>query len=127
MRLLVLNEQNVRLVTDNDDGLNVEGAPFGPLQMLAASLALCTAAVIHEYALTAQLKLTDYAIDVRWQYVDHPYRIGDMQMALLVGPDVPPSRDRALLRAAEQCTVHNTLTRSTPIHTTLEVRGTEQA
>ncbi len=128
MQLHIIDEQHVRLDLDDEDGLAVHGSPFGPLQMLAASLALCTASVIQDYATTAQFHLHQLAIDVLWDYADHPYRVGQMQMKLEIGPDVPPSRHNALLRAAEHhCTVHNTLTQATQIHTTLEVAGGEQA
>jgi putative redox protein len=127
MQLHILNDQQVRLVADTSDGLDIQGAPFGPLQMLATSLALCTAAVIHDYAVTAQIKLDQFAVDVQWEYADHPYRVGRIEMTLLVAPDVPPSRHRALLRAAEQCTVHNTLSHSPSINMGLEVHGAEQA
>ena len=48
-------------------------------------------------------------------------------MTVEIGPEVPPSRHRALLRAAEQCTVHNTLKHSAAVETSLEVIGAEQA
>ena len=127
MLLRIVAEDHVRLELDDSDGLNVDGPHFGPLQMLAASLALCTFSVLQDYATTAHLHLHDLAVDVRWDYVEHPYRVGEIKMSLEVGPDVPPSRHRALLRAAEQCTVHNTLTHSTRVETTLEVQGAQQA
>lgn len=127
MQLHIIDEQHVRLDLDDEDGLAVHGSPFGPLQMLAASLALCTASVIEDYATTAQFHLHQLGIEVLWDYVDDPYRVGQMQMKLEIGPDVPPSRHKALLRAAEQCTVHSTLMHATQIHTTMEVVGAEQA
>lgn len=128
MLLSIIDEQHVRLELDHADGLAVDGSPFGPLQMLAASLALCTASVMEDYATTAQFHLHDLAIDVTWDYAEQPYRVGHMQLKLEVGPEVPASRQKALLRAAEhQCTVHNTLTSATQIHTTMEIIGAEQA
>jgi uncharacterized OsmC-like protein len=128
MLLHILDDQHVRLEFDDSEGLEVHGSPFGPLQMLAASLALCTASVMQDYATTAQFHLHDLAIDLAWHYAEEPYRVGQMHMRLEIGPDVPPSRHKALLRAAEHhCTVHNTLSHSTHIHTKLEVVGAEQA
>lgn len=127
MQLDIVGDEHVRLVMDGEDGLDVQGGPFGPLQMLAASLALCTASVMQDYATTAQFHLHQFAIDIRWSYTEHPYRIGQIQTTIQVEPDVPPSRQRALLRAAEHCTVHNTLKHTANVHTTLEVPGVEQA
>jgi uncharacterized OsmC-like protein len=127
MQLHILNDNYIRLTVDGTDDLEIHGVPFGPLQMLAASLALCTASVLHDYAAIGQFKLIPFAVDVRSHYADHPYRVGRMQLGLVIGPHVPPSRHQALVRAVDQCTVHRTLTRGTSIETTLEVAGAEQA
>jgi uncharacterized OsmC-like protein len=127
MLLHIIADDHIRLELDGGEGLDIHGGPFGSLQMLATSLALCTASVLHDYATTAQFHLHDLAIDVRWRYAEHPYRAADYRMTLLIGPDVPPSRHRAILRAAEQCTVHNTLTHGARVETTLEVPGAQQA
>jgi uncharacterized OsmC-like protein len=127
MLLQIIADDHIRLHFDHDDGLDIDGAPFASLQMLAASLALCTASVLHDYAATAQFHLHGLAIDVRWSYADHPYRASEYHMTLTIDPHVPPSRHRALLRAAEQCTVHNTLTHGARVETTLEVQGAQQA
>lgn len=126
MRLHVLEPTHIRLEIDGRAGLDGFGE-LKPVQMLAASLALCTAAVMQEYAATSQFQLHDFAIAVRWSYNERPRRVGQMQMRLEIGPHVPPSRQKALLRAAEHCTVHNTLTHSPRIEMTLEVPGVEQA
>jgi uncharacterized OsmC-like protein len=60
---------------------------------------------------------------VAWQYAEQPYRASHFDMVLEVGADVPPSRQKALLRAAEQCTVHNTLSHGSTIAMRLEVEG----
>ena len=47
MQLVILDQQHIRLDTaDGGDELTIPGGPFGPLQMLAASLALCTLSVV---------------------------------------------------------------------------------
>ena len=127
MLLYIVEDEHIRLEINGDEGLEIHGEPFGPLQMLATSLALCTASTMHDYAVTAQFHLHEFAIDVRWDYAEQPYRIGHIQMAVEVGPDIPPSRQNALLRSAKHCTVHNTLMHHTSVTTTLEVAGAEQA
>jgi uncharacterized OsmC-like protein len=119
MILTILDEQHVRLQTDDEGGLAVEGNPFGPLQMLATSLALCTASVIQAYGETARLDLQTFAVDVRWEYADDPYRVGQFWMTLHLPDTLPAARHRAVLRAAETCTVHATLRHSPTIETDL--------
>lgn len=126
MHLHIIREDHIRLEINGEDGLEVVGERFGPVQMLAASLALCTASVMQDYAATAHFHLHQFAVVVAWAYAEQPYRASHFDMTLEVGADVPPSRQKALLRAAEQCTVHNTLTHGSHIEMRLEVEG-EQA
>jgi uncharacterized OsmC-like protein len=123
MQLHIIREDHIRLEIDGESGLEVVGEHFGPLQMLAASLALCTASVMQDYAATAHFHLHQFAVVVAWQYAEQPYRASHFDMVLEVGADVPPSRQKALLRAAEQCTVHNTLSHGSTIAMRLEVEG----
>jgi len=110
MLLTILTPEHVRLDTAGDDGgMAIEGGDFGPLQMLAASLALCTASVIVSYAEHAKLEVEGLALEVEWQYVDDPYRVGNYRITLHVPAAVPQNRHRAIIRAADTCTVHQTL------------------
>jgi uncharacterized OsmC-like protein len=108
MQLLV-REREVMLVVDGE-GLEVHGGHLGPMPMFAASLALCTASVITTYVETAHLDLEGLRIQVRWDYADNPYRMDPIEMSLHVPESFPAERRKALLRAAETCTIHNTLT-----------------
>ena len=107
MRLLV-DEQRV-IVEGHEGGLQVEGGSFGPLQMLAASLALCTASVVHTYGQTARLDLSELRVHVAWEYADDPYRVERFDLTLEVPATVSEARYAALVRAADTCTVQNTL------------------
>ncbi len=121
MQLVILADEHVRLETDRpDEGLNIDGEPFGPLQMLAASLALCTASTIQSYAETAQLDVSGLAIELRWEYVNDPYRVGSYAMTLHLPDHLPLARQRAIARAADTCTVHQTLHHSTTVATTVQ-------
>ena len=121
MQLTVLDEQHIHLDTAaGGDDLTVGGGSFGPLQMLAASLALCTASVIHSYAETAKLDVAGLAIEVRWEYVEDPYRVGRFDLTLHLPESLPAARHRAIIRAADTCTVHQTLHHSAAFETKIE-------
>lgn len=126
MLLTIINDTHIRLDIDGQDELEIDGGALGPLQMLACSLALCTAATLHEYATTAQFRVEPFALDVRWRVAERPSRIERFDLQVLAGPHVPPDRQAALLRAAEQCTVHTTLSRGAQVVTGLEVEGAQQ-
>ncbi len=126
---LTIGEQHLRLATTGA-GLHVAGQEFGPLAMLGASLALCTASVVHAYAETAHLELAGIEVEVRWDYAEDPHRVSAYALTLHLPTGVPAARRPALLRAAETCTVHNTLVHPVRIGTALaelSVEGTGAA
>lgn len=120
MLLTIIDEEHIQLQMGGEDGLNVEGEPFGPLPMLALSLALCSASVIQSYAETAGLDMEGLTIDLRWEYVNDPYRVGRYDMTLHIPATVPATRHRAIIRAADTCTVHATLMHPPAIETTVQ-------
>lgn len=93
-----------------------EDVGFGPLHMLAASLAICTAAVLGSYADIAHLHIHGATISLEWDYVEGPHRVGAYRMTIGWPDTLPEGRRKALLRAAEQCTVHATLQHPPSIH-----------
>jgi uncharacterized OsmC-like protein len=120
MLLRILNETHIRLETNaGEDGLAVEGESFGALQMLATSLALCTASVVQAYGDTARLTLDGFAVEVEWEYVQNPHRVGAYVMTLFLPDGLSTARQRAIIRAAETCAVHQTLSHPPAIKTEL--------
>ena len=123
MRLIIEGEQRIRLLAmANGAELNVEtagpGLDFSPLHMLAASLATCTLSVLAGWAIQVGVSLDDLEIELDWDYVDDPYRVGTYDMRLR-WPDLPEKRRTAALRVAEHCTVEHTLRHPPEIRTTL--------
>lgn len=90
---------------EHDEGVD---AHYSALQMFATSLGLCTASVVGTYGERFDTAADDLAIRVEWSYADNPYRVDDIEMTI-DWPSLPESRREAVRRAAEQCTIHNTL------------------
>jgi uncharacterized OsmC-like protein len=111
MRVIVTGEEAIR-VGAGGEGLEIElaapGLHFSPLHMLAASLASCTLAVLHAWAMQGDLPTADLEIALDWEYVDDPFRVGRYDLTLH-WPGLPEGRRAAALRVAEHCTVKNTL------------------
>jgi len=111
VRLILEGERRLHLHVDGA-GLEVQsaepGLSFSPLHMLAASLATCTAAVLIGWAQRARLPWEDLSIQVEWEFVEDPYRVGRYDMTLR-WPGLPPGREGAALRVAQHCTVEHTL------------------
>jgi uncharacterized OsmC-like protein len=127
MQLTIINDTQIRLDVHGQQPLTMQGNTWGALPMLAASLAVCTTAVLREYATTAQFTLEPFTIVVRWHMAERPRRVDRFDLRLVLGPHVPPSRHDALVRAAEQCPVHQTLAHGMEIDSAWEVQGAQQA
>lgn len=99
---------------------DADGEGFGPLQMLAASLALCTASVLHAYGHeVASTGVGDLSIDVKWGYGRHPNRVDRFEMTIR-WPSLPEERRAAAERAAASCTVHRTFEHPPEVITRVE-------
>jgi uncharacterized OsmC-like protein len=81
---------------------------FSPFHMLGGSLGACTYSVLASWAEHAKLDFTDLVIEVSWAFADKPHRVGAMTIDLH-WPSLPPQRREAARRAANLCTVHQTL------------------
>lgn len=107
MRISVTQPDQLDLVFDNQ--------PFGypadlnPVQLQAAALVGCTAAVMERYAQTAELDLTGTSLVIRWSFGSEPRRIDRYEIEVMLPVSISEARQAAVLRAAQHCTVHATL------------------
>ena len=96
------------------------GEGFGALQMLAASLALCTGAVLATYAENVlKIGTAGLRLGVSWAYAERPFRVKSMELRVH-WPELPEDRLDAVRRAAASCTVHRTLENPPEITTTVD-------
>jgi uncharacterized OsmC-like protein len=114
-----------------EDGIRLEPIPgpmtieaesedqlYSPFHMLASGLAFCTFSVLASWASNAKLETSDIAIEVRWDFVEDPHRVGTIDMKI-DWPSLPSQRQGAAARVAELCAIHGTLTHSPVVNTTV--------
>jgi uncharacterized OsmC-like protein len=111
MKIILLSEDAIRL--EPTAGPMTIEAPsaeqsYSPFHMLASSLAYCTFSVMYSWATHADLSADDLVIDVKWEFVEDPHRVGRMDLTF-AWPSLPEKRRAAAARVAEMCTVHATL------------------
>lgn len=109
MRITVEGETALT-VAGGGEGLEIEeeGGRLGPLEMLAASLATCTVAVLTSWGRNVGLDPDDLVVRLEWEYVDDPYRVGRYDLEVR-WPGLPDGRRDRARRVVEACTVHHTL------------------
>jgi uncharacterized OsmC-like protein len=121
MKIILLSDDRIRL--DGEAGpLTIEAEDphrsYSPFHMLASSLATCIYSVLHSWAENASIPTEDLAVEVGWDFVEDPYRVGTMEVEL-IWPSLPEPRRKAAERASHLCTVHNTLAHPPTITTTV--------
>lgn len=121
MKIVLETEARIRLVDDDVDddagfAFDAGDAGLSPFHLLAAALATCTHSVLHGWAEHAKLPMEGLEIVVDWVLGDDPVRVTRMDMEIR-WPGLPPARRPAATRAAELCTVHNTLGHGTSVET----------
>jgi uncharacterized OsmC-like protein len=86
-----------------------------PVELLAAALGACMAMHIAKYCKAAKLPHEGFGIDLDFQLAKDPLRIGSITVDINLPPNVPEDRLEAVKRAAQQCTVKNTLKETTAV------------
>lgn len=96
-----------------------DSAPM-PLELMPASLGTCVAFFVQQFLVTRGLDASGLTVDVQSQGADNPHRIGRFEVSVKVPGGVPEKYRDAVMRAAETCTVHHTLTHAPEITVEIE-------
>jgi uncharacterized OsmC-like protein len=90
-----------------------------PPEFFVASLGSCVAALVANYCEQSGLDTTDLSVDVSFDKVDDPTRLVNLQVQVNLPHADVKGREKALLRVAEHCPVHETICRLDPVQITL--------
>lgn len=87
------------------------GQDLGPksVELFVAALGSCIAAMVVTYCQSASLPYEGMEVDLAFDLVPDPIRIGGIAVDITMPSDFPESRRKALERAARACPIHNTL------------------
>jgi putative redox protein len=94
------------LVTDEPEAWGGTGAGPSPQELLAASLASCTATTMAMYARYREWDIGPLEVDVEYDGHAHPKRF---TVKIALPEDLEPERRERLLIAASRCMVRQTL------------------
>jgi ribosomal protein S12 methylthiotransferase accessory factor len=86
-----------------------DAAPM-PLELVPAALGTCVALFVQQFLVTRGLDATGMQVQVYTASASDPHRIGQFEVTVAVPNGIPEKYRAALLRVAESCTVHHTLT-----------------
>jgi len=94
------------VVTDEPEAWGGTGAGPSPQELLAASLASCTATTMAMYARYREWDVAPLEVDVEYDGHAHPKRFA---VTITLPEDLAPARRKRLLAAASRCMVRQTL------------------
>ena len=80
-----------------------------PTELFAASLASCVGVLVVAYCKDMKIDPTGLSVDVTYDKLDQPTRLGHFKAAIKIPAGGWESRKEGVLRAAERCPVHETI------------------
>jgi len=81
-----------------------------PLELMPAALGTCVALFVQQFLVTRKLDAAGLTVQVFTAAESNPHRIGRFEVTVSIPKGVPAQYREALVRVAESCTVHHTLT-----------------
>lgn len=86
-----------------------------PVELLVSALGACMAMHVAKYCQAARLPCDGFSVDLDFQIARDPLRVGSIAVDIHLPPGFPEDRIEAVKRAAQQCTVKNTLNEGTAV------------
>jgi uncharacterized OsmC-like protein len=79
-----------------------------PAEWLASALGSCVAFYVVSYLEARSLPMDGLDVQVSWDSVDKPKRIGRFRLGITLPNGVPEINNDRIRKAAERCMIHNT-------------------
>jgi uncharacterized OsmC-like protein len=123
MKIEIKNEVEIWLSHLHEAGIEIAREDpelyFGSMQMFVTAIALCTFSVLASYGERFGTPAEGITVGMKWDYAQRPFRISKIDMDIR-WPNLPQSRLDAATRAAQQCTLHNTLHHDVDVETLVQ-------
>ena len=91
-----------------------------PLELVPTGLGTCVAYFVQQFLVTRGIDPTGLTVAVGVAGAPNPHRIGKFDVRVSLPGGIPERYREAVIRAAETCTVHHTLTHQPEIVVALE-------
>lgn len=111
-----------RIIVDQPKSEDGTDQGMTPVELFNASLASCIAYFASVFLRRHVSDLTGLEIQSSWKYSENPHRISAMHFVICTPRVLTEPEKRGLLRAAEQCTIQNTIKHNPSISIDVRVR-----
>ncbi|MFB3881116.1 MAG: OsmC family protein [Armatimonadota bacterium] len=104
---LLATHTGFEVLADQPTDQGGDNAAMTPTQLFVASLAMCVGTYVLFFAKRHSIPVEGMRIETDYQMAKDPYRVGAIQVKVLMPAPVSDAHLSALQRAAETCVVHN--------------------
>lgn len=80
-----------------------------PPELLVAAFGACIGVYVTQYCKQVGLNCDGLTVDVDWETVEEPLRVGRLHATVNVPAGIPEERKAAVKKVAEHCLIHQTL------------------
>ena len=95
-----------------DQPANKEGTDAGmtPPELFIASIATCMGVYVVNYCKNANINANDMTLSISWEQANDPARVSSITVDIDMPKISTHERDNAIVKVAEHCLVHNSIT-----------------
>ncbi len=116
-----IKARKIEIVSDQPSDEGGKDLGLSPIELLIASLGSCIGYYVARYCERHDISRSGLRVDLDWTDAENPHRIGAIRATIMIPSHVPEPKRAALIRVAEGCTVHHTLTHPPQIAVDLKV------
>jgi len=118
MKLTVRHESGPRfraefdghvVTVDQPQEVGGTGKGMGPVALFMTAMGTCIGTFVHMFAAQRGIEHDGFRVEVEWEYAENPKRVAKANAKIVWPSKVPEKYRAAILKAAEQCVIHNTL------------------
>lgn len=97
-----------------------DNAGLSPTELLVASLGTCIIYYSVVFLKRRKVPCTGLKVVLDWEYAETPRRIGKIKASISLNEKLDEKQKKGLLKIAQSCTVHNTLTHAPEINVSIK-------
>ena len=110
-----INHRGHKIISDQPKEAHGTDEGMSPVEILVSSLGACVGVFISNLLARRNVPFDQCSISLDWEMANNPRRVNQIYVKLLLPEGLSEEDKTAILKAANLCTVHNTLHNSPSI------------
>lgn len=99
-----------RVVTDQPVEAGGHAAGMSPVELFVGSIASCVGYFVGQFCARHDIPRDGLTVDAEWTMAEGPHRVGAIALAIHLPHRMTPDQKERVLKVANACTVHQSLT-----------------